>query len=170
MAFTIARAPAVPNGPSSFAGMVRAIIRVEVADPLTLRLHTAAPAPILPSDLAIVAVVSRHAGEGATTEDYNNGRAAIGTGPFDVPPLESLSALRADRRLRVSGEWGSAAIIRNVFFFEKKKQKISSVWSLTKPIFLIKCTWALRTKGPGKVFWFFFSKKNAFLPLPGRRP
>ena len=29
-----------------------------------------------------VAVVSRHAGEGAATEDYNAGRAAIGTGPY----------------------------------------------------------------------------------------
>jgi len=25
----------------------------------------------------------------------------------------------------------------------------------------------LRAKRPGNVFWFFFSKKNFFLPLPG---
>jgi hypothetical protein len=26
----------------------------------------------------------------------------------------------------------------------------------------------LRAKRPGEVFWFFFSKKNFFLPLPGK--
>jgi peptide/nickel transport system substrate-binding protein len=82
VAFTIQRVPNVPNSPGSFAGFVRAITRVEVVDPLTLRLHTAAPHPLLPTELASIAIVSRHAGEGATTEDYNSGKAAIGTGPY----------------------------------------------------------------------------------------
>ncbi len=82
VAFTIRRAPNVPNSPGGFGGMVRAITRVEVVDPLTVRLHTASPHPLLPAELASVAVISRHAGEGATTEDYNSGRAAIGTGPY----------------------------------------------------------------------------------------
>jgi peptide/nickel transport system substrate-binding protein len=36
------------------------------------------------TDLASIYVISRHAGEGAATEDYNAGRAAIGTGPYRV--------------------------------------------------------------------------------------
>ena len=80
--FTIGRVPNVPNSPASFAGFVRAITRVEVVDPLTIRLHTAAPHPLLPTELASVQIVSRHVGEGASTEDYNNGRAAMGTGPY----------------------------------------------------------------------------------------
>jgi peptide/nickel transport system substrate-binding protein len=80
--FTIGRVPNVPNSPASFAGFVRAIQRIEVVDPLTIRFHTAAPHPMLPTELASVQIVSRHVGEGATTEEYNSGRAAVGTGPY----------------------------------------------------------------------------------------
>lgn len=103
VAFSFVRAPVVPNSPSSFSGMLRPITRVEVIDPLTLRLHTAAPAPNLPNDLAIVSIVSRHVGEGATTEAYDNGHAAIGTGPYK---LEAFT--KGDRAVLVRNEawWG----------------------------------------------------------------
>ncbi len=80
--FTIARVPNVPNSPASFAGFVRAITKVEVVDPLTLHLHTAQAHPLLPIEMASIAIVSRHVGEGASTEDYNSGKAAVGTGPY----------------------------------------------------------------------------------------
>jgi peptide/nickel transport system substrate-binding protein len=92
VAFTVARVPDVPNSPATFAGFVRAIRRVEVVDPLTVRFHTAAPHPLLPVDLASFQIVSRHVGQGATTEDYNSGKAAIGTGPY------RLSSYRAGDR------------------------------------------------------------------------
>ncbi len=82
VAFTVQRAPNVPGSPGGFGGFLRAIQRVEVVDPLTVRFHTAQPHPLLPTELASVAVISRHAGEGASTEDYNSGKAAIGTGPY----------------------------------------------------------------------------------------
>jgi peptide/nickel transport system substrate-binding protein len=84
VAFTIERAPNVPNSPGGFGGFVRTIRRTEVVDPLTVRFHTAAASPLLPTDLASVAVVSKHAGQGASTEDYNSGKAAIGTGPYKL--------------------------------------------------------------------------------------
>jgi len=102
VAFTIARVPDVPNSPATFAGFVRAIRRVEIVDPLTIRFHTAAPHPLLPVDLASFQIVSRHAGEGASTEDYNSGKAAIGTGPY------RLSSYRAGDRtefVRNDGYW-----------------------------------------------------------------
>ena len=82
VAFTIERVPNVRNSPGTFAGMIRAITRAEIMDPLTIRFHTAAPHPLLPTELASVQIISRHAGTGAETEDYNAGRAAIGTGPY----------------------------------------------------------------------------------------
>ncbi|MEN0073196.1 MAG: ABC transporter substrate-binding protein [Paracraurococcus sp.] len=82
VAFTIQRTPNVPGSPGGFGGFVRAIERVEVVDPLTLRFHTARPHPLLPTELASVAVIARHAAEGASTEDFNSGKAAIGTGPY----------------------------------------------------------------------------------------
>jgi peptide/nickel transport system substrate-binding protein len=80
--FTLGRVPNVPNSPGGFTGFIRSIQRTEVVDPLTIRFHTSYPNPILPTELASIFVISRHAGEGAGTEDYNSGRAAIGTGPF----------------------------------------------------------------------------------------
>jgi len=72
--FTIERVPNVRNSPGTFAGMIRAITRAEIIDPLTIRFHTAAPHPLLPTELASVQIISRHAGGGAETEDYNSGR------------------------------------------------------------------------------------------------
>jgi peptide/nickel transport system substrate-binding protein len=80
--FSYARAPNVPNSTASFAPQLRTIAKIEITDPLTLRITTLKPNPNLPNDLANVAIVSRHAGEGATTADYNSGKAAIGTGPY----------------------------------------------------------------------------------------
>jgi peptide/nickel transport system substrate-binding protein len=82
VAFSFARVPNVPNSPGGFQGFLRAIERVEVVDPHTLRIHTKQPHPLMPLDLASVSVIARHAAEGASTEDFNSGRAAIGTGPY----------------------------------------------------------------------------------------
>jgi peptide/nickel transport system substrate-binding protein len=89
VAFTVERVPNVPGSPGTFAGFVRAIQRVEVVDPLTVRFHTAGPHPLLPVELASVQLISRHVGQGATTEDYNAGRAAIGTGPYRLVSYRS---------------------------------------------------------------------------------
>ena len=82
VAFSIARVPNVPNSPGGFGGFLRAIARVEIVDPLTIRLHMKSPSPNQPNDMATVAIISRKHGEGAATEDYNSGKAVIGTGPF----------------------------------------------------------------------------------------
>ena len=82
IAFTVARVPNVANSPGGYGGMIRSISRVEVVDAATVRLHTSHPAPNLPIDLASIAIVSRRHGATAATEDYNAGRAAIGSGPY----------------------------------------------------------------------------------------
>lgn len=82
VAFSIARAPNVPNSPSSYAQYTKLIAKTEVVDPLTIRVHTKGPAPTLPIDLAWIAIVSKRAVEGKTTSDFNSGLATIGTGPY----------------------------------------------------------------------------------------
>ncbi len=82
VAFSIARAPNVPNSPSSHSQYTKMIARTEVIDPLTIRIHTKGPAPTLPTDLAGIAIVSKKAAEGKATSDFNSGVAAIGTGPY----------------------------------------------------------------------------------------
>ena len=84
VAFTIARLPNVPNSPSSFAIYSRPITAVEIVDPLTIRFRTATPYPLLPLDMTNVRILNRATHERSTTEDFNAGRAAIGTGPYRV--------------------------------------------------------------------------------------
>ncbi|MGY4802484.1 ABC transporter substrate-binding protein [Teichococcus aerofrigidensis] len=81
VAFTIARVPTIPTG-GGFSYAVRSIQRVEVVDAHTLRLHTERPNPLLPNDFASVQIVARHAVDGGQPEQFNSGRAAIGTGPY----------------------------------------------------------------------------------------
>jgi peptide/nickel transport system substrate-binding protein len=95
--FTFGRAPSVPNSPASFGGSLRTVTKVEAVDPLTLRIATSAATPNLPIDLTAIAIVSRHAGEGASTADYNSGKAAIGTGPYRFVSYASGSAMTAER-------------------------------------------------------------------------
>lgn len=105
VAFSFARVPNVPNTAGSFAGYIRAVTRVEVVDPLTIRLHTAAPHPLLLVELASIFIVSRHVGEGAATEDYNSGRAAIGTGPYRLASYDQGNRVEMTRNDR---HWGPA--------------------------------------------------------------
>jgi peptide/nickel transport system substrate-binding protein len=82
VAFTYSRAGNVPKSPSSYARYLRPIKEVQVIDPLTLRIITDGPQPVLLNGLTSVLIVSRHAGENATTEDYFSGKAMVGTGPY----------------------------------------------------------------------------------------
>ncbi|MGX9962419.1 ABC transporter substrate-binding protein [Roseomonas sp. F4] len=82
--FTIQRLPNVPNSPSSYAAYARPILRMEVVDPLTIRFHTAEPYPLMPLDMTNVRILDSETHANAATEDFNAGRAAIGTGPWRV--------------------------------------------------------------------------------------
>ncbi|HLJ21789.1 MAG TPA: ABC transporter substrate-binding protein [Stellaceae bacterium] len=81
VAATIRRIPKVTGNPGSFAIYVRAIKEVEIVDPYTIRLHTAVPYPLMPTDVSAFGIIERRF-ETASSEDFNSGRAAIGTGPF----------------------------------------------------------------------------------------
>jgi peptide/nickel transport system substrate-binding protein len=80
--FTIERAPKVPNSPSSYARFLTPIKGIKVVDEHTLELSTGGPFPLLPRYLATFVIVSKKNGENATSDDYNSGKAMIGTGPY----------------------------------------------------------------------------------------
>ncbi|UFN51759.1 ABC transporter substrate-binding protein (plasmid) [Roseomonas sp. OT10] len=82
VAFTLSRVPMVQNSPGSFVIFTRSIERVEVVDPLTVRLHTRGSDPLVPVNLAWVMMLSRIVHADAATERFNDGSLAIGTGPF----------------------------------------------------------------------------------------
>ena len=77
----------MPNSPSPFTLITRQVTRLEIVDPLTLRISTASPAPLLPLDLSGLPILSRTAAagaapEGKTTAELNRGEGLVGTGPF----------------------------------------------------------------------------------------
>lgn len=79
--FTMNRAGNVPNSPSSFGTYTKGKTAVKVDDH-TVHIKTTTPYPLMVTDMTTIPIVSKKNGEGATTADYNSGKAAIGTGPF----------------------------------------------------------------------------------------
>jgi peptide/nickel transport system substrate-binding protein len=85
--FSYARVPKVPNSPSSFKIYLQKISKVEALDPLTVRITTEQPYPLLPTNLAGVPIMSAKAAagpapEGKTTTELNGGQGLVGTGPY----------------------------------------------------------------------------------------
>ena len=80
--FSYARAPNVAGSVANFGGYLRTVASVEALEPLRLRVKTREPNPLLPLNLASVHIVSRHGTEGATSNDFNTGKALINTGPY----------------------------------------------------------------------------------------
>ncbi len=104
VAFTFARAPNVPNSPSSFGQYTKLIERTDVVDARTIRIHTKGPAPTLMVDLANIGIIPK-ANEGLPTSDYNNGKAAIGAGPYKFVSWQPGDRLEL---VRNPAYWGGA--------------------------------------------------------------
>jgi peptide/nickel transport system substrate-binding protein len=105
VAFSIDRAAQLGAKGGQFAQFVKPIVSRQIIDPYTIRFKTATPYAMVPYDLNSIYIVSRKAAAGATTEDFNSGKAAIGTGPF------KLAAFRRGDRvelLRNEAYWGAA--------------------------------------------------------------
>ena len=81
VAAALRRAVKAVSSPGGYGIYTRQITEIDVVDSYTIRLHTAAPYPLMPYDLSAVWIISRKA-ETATAEEFNSGRVIIGTGPF----------------------------------------------------------------------------------------
>jgi peptide/nickel transport system substrate-binding protein len=66
----------------SYRANLRDVTSAEAEGTDTVIIHTRNPAPTLPFDLATFPILSARAAQGASPEDFNGGRAAVGTGPF----------------------------------------------------------------------------------------
>jgi peptide/nickel transport system substrate-binding protein len=102
--FSLDRPATLAASPGPFTGFVKPIVAKKIIDPWTLQLKTAAPYAMLPYDLNSVFIVSKKAASGASTEDFNSGKAAIGTGPYKL-----LRFARGDRieLARNDAYWGA---------------------------------------------------------------
>jgi peptide/nickel transport system substrate-binding protein len=100
---TLKRIPNVPNSPASFVTYSRPIKEAVAVDKHTLRLKTERPHPLLPNDLTAIRIIPARVAASAKTEDFNSGKAAIGTGPYKVSEY-----VAGDRIVLVRNEayWG----------------------------------------------------------------
>jgi len=97
VAFSLARVPTVENSPSPMTTYVQSIDRVEVVDPLTLRILTKGRDPLLPVALAQVAILSHTASADADTAAMNGGKGLVGTGPYRADDVRFGGNIRLTR-------------------------------------------------------------------------
>ena len=95
--FSIDRVPNVPNSPNSFAQFTRGIESVRKVDDHTIVVKTKARNPQLLSDFANVFIISAKAAKGATTADFNAGKAVVGTGPYKLVSFVTGEQLVVER-------------------------------------------------------------------------
>jgi peptide/nickel transport system substrate-binding protein len=109
---TFKRAPNVPNSPSSFGLYLRGKT-AEKVDDHTVLIKTKEPHPLVPNDLSTILIIAKSAGCGAKTEDFNAGKASVGTGPFkfaEYVPGDRIVMTANDRY------WGGKPVWTKVTF------------------------------------------------------
>ncbi|WP_416915861.1 MAG: ABC transporter substrate-binding protein [Roseicyclus sp.] len=122
--YTVCRIPGVPDSPSLFTTYTGGITGMEVVDPHTLIVHSADPYPLMPTEFSTFGIISARANgvdtsslefstEGCgddlpvpATQAFNDGTAAVGTGPF---LLESFRRGEGIELVRNPDYWGEAA-------------------------------------------------------------
>jgi len=109
--FSIERTLQLPAG--QFRTFTQRIVAKEIPDPYTLRLRTAVPYAMIPYDLDSVFIVSKKAAAGARPEDFDSGKAMIGTGPFRFVRFARGDRVELARNDRY---WGGSAAWDKVTF------------------------------------------------------
>jgi peptide/nickel transport system substrate-binding protein len=82
--FSLERPLGITGSPGGYATYVKPIVAKEVVDRYTLRLKTAAPYGGVAQDLSEVQIVSKRVAQNATGQDFDSGKAAVGTGPYKL--------------------------------------------------------------------------------------
>jgi peptide/nickel transport system substrate-binding protein len=80
--FSLDRPATLTASPGPFTSYTRQIVAKKATDPYTVQLKTATPYGPLPLDMSSIFIVSKKAAQNASSEDFNSGKALVGTGPF----------------------------------------------------------------------------------------
>ena len=97
------RLPTVPNGDNLTAGKLRLVTKLEIVDPLTVRMITAKPYPALPAALPDFHLVCASVPASATTAEFDSGKDAIGSGPYRSVKWQRGQGWELER---FDGYWG----------------------------------------------------------------
>ena len=102
-AFSLQRPLSIKGSPGGFASYVRSIASVTAVDAHTLRVKTKYPYGALPEELNSILIVSKKHALNAGPEDFDAGRAMIGTGPYKFVRYQRGDRLELARH---DGWWG----------------------------------------------------------------
>jgi len=98
---------AATNSPSSYAPYVKGIAAVTAAGPLTVRIVTDSPMPLLPSNLSKIAILPSELGQ-TPTASLNAGKGVVGTGPLRFvswTPGSEIKLARFDKYWGTASPW-----------------------------------------------------------------
>src|SRR6187397_727942 len=82
VAWSLDRPATIKNSPGPYTLYTRQITSKEIVDPLTIRVKTAAPYPLMLNDLSAIFIVSKKNTQGVSSEEFAQGKGVVGTGPF----------------------------------------------------------------------------------------
>ncbi|MES2934031.1 MAG: ABC transporter substrate-binding protein [Pseudomonadota bacterium] len=106
--FSLDRPATLTNSPGPFTSYTKQIIGKTAPDPYTVRLKTSAPYGPLPLDVSAIFIVSKKAAQTATSDDFNSGKALIGTGPFKFATFQRgdrIEVVRNDQYWAPKAAW-----------------------------------------------------------------
>ena len=109
---TYARVPRVPNAPQPFTTYIRLVKSIKVIDAHTLYMITSSLDPILPNEAAQIRIIPASKAD-ALPEDFNSGKAAIGTGPMRFVSYQPGSGVEL---VRDDAWWGRKPLWEKVSF------------------------------------------------------
>ncbi|MFZ6772586.1 ABC transporter substrate-binding protein [Undibacterium sp. SXout7W] len=105
--FSLDRPALLTNSPGPFTSYTKQIIAKQATDAYTIRLKTAAPYGPLPLDLSSIFIVSKKVASRASSDDFNSGKALIGTGPFKFVSFKRSDSITIARNDQYWGEKSS---------------------------------------------------------------
>jgi peptide/nickel transport system substrate-binding protein len=100
---TLERIPRV-RAPSPLTPLIRSVAGATAPDPLTVRIATRYPDPLLPKLLSAVHVIPRRFTDQTTSERFNSMEMAIGSGPYRYVSWQRGDRLIMERNERFFGE------------------------------------------------------------------
>ncbi len=80
--YSLDRVRHIPRSPAPWTHAVTNVAAAEPVDDHTLHIRTPQPTPLLMQQIGLIFMVPAKLGAGVGNEDFNSGKAAIGTGPY----------------------------------------------------------------------------------------